>query len=63
MKITVIGVQSALSPELPHMEHPDRSRKHPARRRRPNRSSMGQHVDNRRQTGIGAINGVVVREG
>lgn len=29
----------------------------------PNRSSMGQDVDNRRQTGIGAINGVVVREG
>jgi 2-dehydropantoate 2-reductase len=29
----------------------------------PNRSSMGQDVDNRRQTEIGAINGVVVREG
>ena len=29
----------------------------------PNRSSMGQDVNNRRQTGIGAINGVVVREG
>jgi 2-dehydropantoate 2-reductase len=29
----------------------------------PNRSSMGQDVDNKRQTEIGAINGVVVREG
>ena len=29
----------------------------------PNRSSMGQDVDNSRQTEIGAINGVVVREG
>ena len=29
----------------------------------PNRSSMGQDIDNRRQTEIGAINGVVVREG
>ena len=29
----------------------------------PNRSSMGQDVDRKRQTEIGAINGVVVREG
>ena len=29
----------------------------------PNRSSMGQDIDNHRQTEIGAINGVVVREG
>ena len=29
----------------------------------PNRSSMGQDVDHKRQTEIGAINGVVVREG
>ena len=28
-----------------------------------NRSSMGQDVDNKRQTEIGAINGVIVREG
>ena len=29
----------------------------------PNRSSMGQDIDNRRQTEIRAINGVIVKEG
>ena len=33
-----------------------------ARATGPNRSSMGQDIDNRRQTEIGVINGVVVRE-